>query len=125
MAVVTSKGTLDKLNPVARKYMAERAELLGAIRLPNNAFKQTANTEAVTDILFFQKREEKISDTSDIEWLGTGKTEDGFEVNNYFIRHPEMVLGTFAKETGLYGAEGLTVKPDGRDLGETLGGCGK
>lgn len=120
VAVVTSKGTLDKLNPVARKYMAERAELLGAIRLPNNAFKQTANTEAVTDILFFQKREERISDTSDIEWLGTGKTEDGFEVNNYFIRHPEMVLGTFSKETGLYGAEGLTVKPDGRDLGEAI-----
>ena len=120
VAVVTSKGTLDKLNPTARKYMAERAELLGAIRLPNNAFKQTANTEAVTDILFFQKREERISDTSDIEWLGTGKTEDGFEVNNYFIRHPEMVLGTFAKETGLYGAEGLTVKSDGRDLGEAI-----
>ena len=120
VAVVTSKGTLDKLNPVARKYMAERAELLGAIRLPNNAFKQTANTEAVTDILFFQKRTEKINDTSDIEWLGTGKTEDGFEVNNYFIAHPEMVLGTFSKETGLYGAEGLTVKPDGRDLGEAI-----
>lgn len=120
VAVVTSKGTLDKLNPVARKYMAERAELLGALRLPNNAFKQTANTEAVTDILFFQKREERINDTSDIEWLGTGKTEDGFEVNNYFIAHPEMVLGTFSKETGLYGAEGLTVKPDGRDLGEAI-----
>ena len=120
VAVVTSKGTLDKLNPVARKYMAERAELLGAIRLPNTAFKQTANTEAVTDILFFQKREEKISDTSGIEWLGTGKTEDGFEVNNYFIVHPEMVLGTFAKETGLYGAEGITVYPDGRNLGEAF-----
>lgn len=120
VAVVTSKGTLDKLNPTARKYMAERAELLGAIRLPNTAFKQTANTEAVTDILFFQKREEKISDTSGIEWLGTGKTEDGFEVNNYFIVHPEMVLGTLAKETGLYGAEGITVNPDGRNLGEAL-----
>ena len=120
VAVVTSKGTMDKLNPVARKYMAERAELLGAIRLPNNAFKQTANTEAVTDILFFQKRTEKISDASSIEWLGTGKTGDGFEVNNYFITHPEMVLGTLAKETGLYGAEGLTVKPDGRDLGEAI-----
>lgn len=120
VAVVTSKGTLDKLNPVARKYMAERAELLGALRLPNNAFKQTANTEAVTDILFFQKREERINDTSDIEWLGTGKTEDGFEVNNYFIAHPEMVLGTFAKETGLYGAEGLTVKPDGKGLGGAI-----
>lgn len=120
VAVVTSKGTLDKLNSTARKYMAERAELLGAIRLPNTAFRQTANTEAVTDILFFKKRAEKISDTSGIEWLGTGKTEDGFEVNNYFIRHPEMVLGTFVKETGLYGAEGLTAKPDGRPLSEAI-----
>ena len=116
VALVTSKGTLDKLNPTARKYMAERAKLLGAVRLPNTAFRQTANTEAVTDILFFQKREANLSEVSDIEWLGTGKTEDGFEVNNYFIRHPEMVLGTFVKETGLYGAEGVTVKPDGRDL---------
>lgn len=120
VAVVTSKGTLDKLNPTARKYMAERAELLGAIRLPNTAFKQTANTEVVTDILFFQKRKERIADTSGIEWLGTGKTPEGFEVNNYFINHPEMVLGTFAKEMGLYGAEGVTVKPDGRILSEAL-----
>lgn len=120
VAVITSKGTLDKLNPTARKYMAERAELLGAIRLPNTAFKQTANTEAVADILFFQKRSERLTDTSGIAWLGTGKTEDGFEVNNYFLSHPEMVLGTFAKETGLYGAEGLTVKPDGRELGEAI-----
>lgn len=120
VAVITSKGTLDKLNPTARKYMAERAELLGAIRLPNNAFKQTANTEAVADILFFQKRSERLTDTSGIAWLGTGKTEDGFEINNYFLSQPEMVLGTFAKETGLYGAEGLTVKPDGRELGEAI-----
>lgn len=120
VAVITSKGTLDKLNPSARKYMAERAELLGAIRLPNTAFKQTANTEAVTDILFFQKREERISDTSGIEWLGTGKTQEGYEVNNYFISHPEMVLGTFSKATGMYGAENLTVKLDGRDFSESL-----
>ena len=120
VAVITSKGTLDKLNPTARKYMAERAELLGAIRLPNTAFKQTANTEAVADILFFQKRGERLTDTSGIAWLGTGKTEDGFEVNNYFLSHPEMVLGMFAQETGLYGAEGLTVKPDGMDLGEAI-----
>ena len=75
--MVTSKGTLDKLNPTARKYMAERAELLGAIRLPNTAFRQTANTEAVTDILFFKKRAEKISDTSGIEWLGRAKQRTG------------------------------------------------
>ena len=76
VAIVTSKGTMDKLNPSARKYVAERAELLGAIRLPNTAFKQTAGTEAVADILFFRKREEKITDLSGIEWLGTGKTEE-------------------------------------------------
>ena len=121
VAVVTSKGTMDKLNPSARKYVAERAELLGAIRLPNTAFKQTAGTEAVADILFFRKRTEKINaDTENIEWLGTGKTEEGYEINNYFIKHPEMVLGTLAEETGLYGGKDVTVKPDGREFSEAL-----
>lgn len=121
VAIVTSKGTMDKLNPSARKYVAERAELLGAIRLPNTAFKQTAGTEAVADILFFRKRTEKINaDAENIEWLGTGKTEEGYEINNYFIRHPEMVLGTLAEETGLYGGKDVTVKPDGRELSEAL-----
>ena len=121
MAVITSKGTMDKQNPSIRKYIADRAELVGAVRLPNTAFKQTANTEVVTDILFFRKREEKINATiENTEWLATGKTEEGFEVNNYYIAHPEMVLGTLAKETGLYGAEDITVKPDGRDLSEAI-----
>ena len=121
MAVITSKGTMDKQNPSIRKYIADRAELVGAIRLPNTAFKQTANTEVVTDILFFRKREEKINATiENTEWLATGKTEEGYEINNYYIAHPEMVLGTLAKETGLYGAEDITVKPDGRDLSEAI-----
>ena len=121
MAVITSKGTLDKLNPSVRKYIADRAELVGAVRLPNTAFKQTANTEVVTDILFFRKREERINATiENTEWLATGKTEEGYEINNYYIAHPEMVLGTLAKETGLYGAEDITVKSDGRDLSEAI-----
>ena len=121
MAVITSKGTMDKQNPSIRKYIADRAELVGAIRLPNTAFKQTANTEVVTDILFFRKREERINATiENTEWLATGKTEEGYEINNYYIEHPEMVLGTLAKETGLYGAEDITVKPDGRDLSEAI-----
>ncbi len=120
VAVITSKGTMDKLNPSARKYVAERAELLGAVRLPNNAFKQTAGTEAVADILFFRKREERITDLSREEWLGTGKTEEGYEINNYFLAHPEMILGTLAEEHGLYGGIDTTVKPDGRDLKDAL-----
>ena len=120
VAIITSKGTMDKLNPSARKYVAERAELLGAIRLPNNAFKQTAGTEAVADILFFRKRAEKITDLSREEWLGTGKTEEGYEINNYFISHPQMILGTLAEEHGLYGGIDTTVKPDGRELKTAL-----
>ena len=120
VAIVTSKGTMDKLNANARKYVAERAELLGAIRLPNTAFKQTAGTEAVADILFFRKREEKITDLSAETWLATGKTEEGYEINQYFIDHPEMVLGTLVEEQGLYGGIDTTVKPDGRELKAAL-----
>ena len=120
VAVITSKGTMDKLNPSARKYVAERAELLGAIRLPNNAFKQTAGAEAVADILFLRKREEKINDLSKEEWLGTGKTAEGYEINNYFISHSQMILGTLAEEHGLYGGIDTTVKPDGRNLQDAL-----
>ncbi|MCM1220223.1 MAG: DUF3849 domain-containing protein, partial [Lachnospiraceae bacterium] len=117
VAIVTSKGTMDKLNPSARKYVAEHAELLGAIRLPNTAFKQTAGTEAVADILFFRKRTERLNvDMETVDWLGIYKTGEGYEINNYFAEHPEMVLGTFAEETGLYGGVDVTVKPDGRDL---------
>lgn len=120
VAIVTSKGTMDKLNANARKYVAERAKLLGAIRLPNTAFKQTAGTEAVADILFFRKREEKITDLSAETWLATGKTQEGYEINQYFIDHPEMVLGTLVEEQGLYGGIDTTVKPDGRDLKDAL-----
>lgn len=121
VAVITSKGTLDKLNPTVRRYLAERAELVGAIRLPKTAFKKSANTEVVTDILFFRKREAKIEVTPEnTEWLTTGKTKEGYEVNNYFLFHPEMVLGTFAKEHGLYGGEDVTVKSDGRELSEAI-----
>ncbi|MBR3806319.1 MAG: DEAD/DEAH box helicase family protein [Clostridia bacterium] len=121
MAVVTSKGTMDKLNPSVRKYIADRAELLGAVRLPNTAFKKTANTEVVTDILFFKKREEKIyADTENTEWLSIGTTDEGYEINNYYLSHPEMILGTLEKEHGLYGAEDITVKPDGRKLLDAL-----
>ncbi len=121
VAIVTSKGTMDKLNPSARKYVAERAELIGAIRLPNTAFKQTAGTEAVADILFFRKRTERIStDTENIEWLGTCKTAEGYEINNYFVSHPEMVLGTLTEDIGLYGGKDVTVNPNGRDLSEAI-----
>lgn len=122
VAIVTSKGTMDKINPSARKYVAERAELLGAIRLPNNAFKQTAGTEAVADILFLRKRTDKINvENEAVEWLSTGKTEEGHEINQYFINHPEMVLGTLVEDIGLYGGRDVTVKPDGRNLAEAIG----
>ncbi len=121
MAVITSSGTMDKINPTVRKYLAERADLIGAIRLPNNAFTQTAGTQVVADILFFKKREKQAYvDTENTEWLATGKTEQGYDVNNYFIRHPEMVLGEFVQEHGMYGALDLTVKPDGRNLADAL-----
>ncbi len=121
VALVTSKGTMDKLNQSARKYVAQRADLLGAIRLPNTAFKQTAGTEAVADILFFRKREYQIAaDEINTEWLKIGTTAEGYEINQYFIDHPEMVLGTLKKAIGLYGGEDITVKPDGRELSVAL-----
>ncbi len=117
MAVITSKGTMDKLNPQVRKYLADRAELVGAIRLPNTAFKKIAGTEVVADILFFCKREEKINaDTTNTNWLATSKTEQGFEINNYFVENPQMVLGELVEEHGLYGAIDVTVKSDDRDI---------
>lgn len=121
VAVITSKGTMDKTNPSVRKYIADRAELLGAIRLPNNAFEQTAKTKVTTDILFFQKRKEQIhSSIENTSWLQVKKTEEGYEINNYFIEHPEMLLGTIAEERGLYGAIDVILKPDGRKLDEAL-----
>ncbi len=121
MAVITSKGTLDKQSPTVRKYIADRAELIGAIRLPNTAFKQTAGTEVTSDILFFRKRYEKINATSEnTEWLSVGTNEQGFQLNNYYINHPEMLCGTLAEEMGLYGIKDLTLKPDDRELGKAI-----
>ena len=123
LAVVTSKGTMDKENPEMRTYIAQRAELLGAIRLPNDAFKKNAGTEVTSDILFFQKRERPIEIKPDeVEWLSKGTTEDGFSVNNYFVQHPEMVLGTIAEANQMYGpTENTQVLPiEGADLKSQL-----
>ena len=119
LAVVTSKGTMDKENPEMRTYIAQRAELLGAIRLPNDAFKKNAGTEVTSDILFFQKRERPIEiKPEEVEWLSKGTTENGFSVNNYFVNHPEMVLGTIAEANQMYGpTENTQVLPiEGADL---------
>lgn len=123
LAVVTSKGTMDKENPEMRTYIAQRAELLGAIRLPNDAFKKNAGTEVTSDILFFQKRERPIEiKPEEVEWIPKGTTEDGFSVNNYFVQHPEMVLGTIAEANQMYGpTENTQVIPiPGADLKQQL-----
>ncbi len=123
LAVITSKFTLDKRNPSVRKYLASRAELIGAIRLPENAFKQVAGTEATTDILFLKKRQEEIlPDEQTTPWLGVEKNEQGIPCNSYFLDHPEMVLGTLVQETGMYGSQDfVTCKPyPDRDLEELL-----
>ena len=103
VAVITTKGTLDKANPTIRKYMAERAELVGAIRLPNTAFKDNAGTEVTADILFLQKRERKIDIEPD--WVHLGVTENGIAVNSYFAEHPEMMLGVMEYDTRIYGQD--------------------
>ena len=108
VAVVTSSGTMDKQNPAVREYLANRAELLGAIRLPNNAFMRNANTGVVADILFFQKRD-RIS-LEKPGWVELGTTPEGYTVNSYFAEHPEMVLGEFATESTQYGKQEVTVK---------------
>ena len=112
VAVITSKGTMDKENDDIRKYIAQRAELLGAIRLPDTAFKANAGTEVVSDILFLQKRERPIEIDPDKEgWVKLGVSADGFDVNNYFAEHPEMVIGDFKEVSGRFGNE-VTVKLD-------------
>ena len=103
VAVITTKGTMDKKNNSVRKYLAERAELVGAVRLPNSAFKAEAGTEVTSDILFFQKRERKIS--AEPGWIHLGMTEDGVAVNSYFVEHPEMMLGHMEYDTGRYGSD--------------------
>ena len=114
VAVVTSSGTMDKQNPAVREYLANRAELLGAIRLPNNAFMRNANTGVVADILFFQKRD-RIS-LEKPGWVELGTTPEGYTVNSYFAENPEMVLGEFATESTQYGKQEVTVKalPDSK-----------
>lgn len=103
VAVITTKGTMDKKGGSVRKYLAERAELVGAVRLPNSAFKAEAGTEVTGDILFFQKRERKIS--AEPDWIHLGMTENGVPVNSYFVEHPEMMLGRMEYDTGRYGSD--------------------
>ena len=119
VAVVTSSGTMDKQNPDARQYIANRADLLGAVRLPNNAFQRNAGTGVVADILFFQKRDRASLEQPD--WVQLGTTPEGYTANYYFIQHPEMVLGEFTKENTQYGKQETTVKPiEGAVLSEQL-----
>ena len=122
VAFITSKGTLDKVNSSVREYLAQRAELLGAVRLPNNAFKSNAGTEVTADIIFLQKRE-KLVDDMQADWTRIGETEDGLRVNEYFIQHPDMILGRMVKDSRLYhGNENeTTCEPiEGADLSEQL-----
>ena len=119
VAFVTSRYTLDSKDSSARKHMAERADLLGAIRLPNNAFRANAGTDVVSDIIFLQKRDRPID--HEPEWVQLGKTEDGFAINQYFVDHPEMVLGELTMESTQYGKEECTVRPiEGAVLADQL-----
>ena len=119
VAFVTSRYTMDSKNSDARRYLAQRAELLGAIRLPNNAFKANAGTEVVSDIIFLQKREHPID--MEPEWVRLRFTQEGFRLNSYFAEHPEMVLGRLSAENTQYGREEYTVEPiPGIDLAEQL-----
>ena len=119
VAFVTSRYTLDSKDSSARKHIAERADLLGAIRLPNNAFRANAGTDVVSDIIFLQKRDRPIDHEPD--WVQLGKTEDGFAINQYFVDHPEMVLGELTTESTQYGREELTVAPiEGANLADQL-----
>ena len=119
VAVVTSSGTMDKQNPEVRQYFANRADLLGAIRLPNNAFQRNANTSVVADILFFQKRDRAA--ITEPDWVQLKTTPEGYTVNSYFANHPEMVLGDFTTESTQYGKQEVTVKAkEEADLAEQL-----
>ena len=119
VAFVTSRYTMDSKNSDARRYLAQRAELLGAIRLPNNAFKANAGTEVVSDIIFLQKREHPID--MEPEWVHLGFSPEGFQLNSYFAEHPEMILGKLSVENTQYGREECTVEPiPGIDLAEQL-----
>ena len=119
IAFVTSRYTMDKQSPEVRRYIAQRAELLGAIRLPNNAFRANAGTDVVSDIVFLQRRDRPIE--IDEDWIHLGQSENGFAINSYFAEHPEMVLGTPSSESTQYGKQDYTVNPiEGADLGTLL-----
>ena len=119
VAFVTSRYTMDSKDSTARKQMAERADLLGAIRLPNNAFRANAGTDVISDIIFLQKRDRPID--HEPEWVQLGKTENGFAINQYFVDHPEMILGELTTESTQYGREELTVAPiEGAVLADQL-----
>ena len=118
MALVTSKGTMDKDNPSVRKYIAQRAELLGAIRLPNNTFKGNAGTEVVSDILFLQNRDRLIDIEPD--WVYLDTDENGIKMNSYFVQHPEMILGEMKMVSGRFGPEATCEAFENADLGELL-----
>ncbi len=119
VAFVTSRYTMDAKDESVRRYLAARGELLGAIRLPNNAFRANAGTDVVTDIIFLQRRELPLTELPD--WVHVGENEDGFKVNQYFLDHPEMVLGTPTSESTQYAAQDYTVAPiDGADLAAQL-----
>lgn len=117
IAAITTKGTLDKKDTDVRQYIANRAKLLGAIRLPNNAFKTSAGTEVTADILFLQKRD-KIVEKSKDSWINVGIDDNGVPVNQYYIEHPEMLLGTMVQHKSMYGGDDETeLLPDDRELG--------
>ena len=119
IAFVTSRYTLDKQSPEVRRYIAQRAELLGAIRLPNNAFKANAGTDVVSDIIFLQRRDRPIEIEPD--WVHLGRNEDGFAINSYFVEHPEMILGRQSSESTQYGRQDFTVEPiEGLKLADQL-----
>ena len=118
MALITSKGTMDKENSAVRKYIAQRADLLGAIRLPNNTFKGNAGTEVVSDILILQKRDRIVDIEPD--WVQLGTDENGILMNRYFVEHPEMILGEMKMVSGRFGPEATCVPNEGADLAEQL-----
>lgn len=119
VAVVTSSGTMDKKDSSVREYLANRADLVGAIRLPNNAFQRNANISVVADILFLQKRDRAAVERA--EWVDLGTTPEGYPINQYFAQHPEMVLGEITTESTQYGKQETTVKPiEGADLAQQL-----
>ncbi len=122
VAFVTSRYTMDAKDTTVRKYLAERADLLGAIRLPENAFKANAGTEVVSDIIFLQKRDRPAVELP--SWVGVGENDDGFKINNYFLEHPDMVLGTPTSDSTQYGRQDYTVAPiEGANLADQLAGA--